>query len=360
MAGTLPHVPKTYQEAIKNPFASQWKVAMDEEFHSLITNKTWRLTTLPPGRKVIKCKWVYALKTKHDGSLDRFKARLVAKGYSQVPGVDFHETFSPTVKYDSLRIILALVASNDLHMRQFDIKTAFLYGSIQEDIYMEQVEGYVDPAWIDAVCKLLQALYGLRQSNRAWSKKMEVFLKAFGLIQAEADHCVYYSRQDGVLTIVTIFVDDGLICSNSSVRIESILKYMSDVFVTKVTDPEVYVGLHLTRDRNQRVISIDQERYIQEKIIVQYGLQDAHPITTPADPNSRLPVATNSDLLHSAESCPFLNMIGSCQSAAITTRSDIAYATNAVATSKWQGLPTTTQCNAVKRIGRYLKSTISI
>lgn len=186
---------------------------------------------------------------------------------------------------------------------------------------------------------------------------MEAFLKAFGLTQAAVDQCVYYSRQDGVITIVTIFVDDGLICSNSPARIDSILKFMSDVFVTEVTDPEVYVGLHLTRDRKQRLISIDQERYIQDKIIVQYGLQDAHPVTTPADPNSRLPVATNSDLLHSAESFPFLNMIGSCQFAAITTRSDIAYATNAVATSKRQGLPTTAQCNAVKRIGRYLKGT---
>lgn len=280
MAGTLPPVPKTYKEAINSPFASQWKAAMDEEFNSLITNKTWRLTALPPGRKVIRCKWVYALKTKPDGSIDRFKARLVAKGYSQVPGIDFHETFSPTVKYDSIRIILALVASLDLHVRQFDIKTAFLYGSIQEDIYMEQVEGYVDPKWIDAVCKILQALYGLRQSSRAWSKKMESFLIAFGLTQSTVDQCVYYSRQDGIITIVTIFVDDGLICSNSSDRIASILKFMSDVFVTKVTDPEVYVGLHLIRDRKQRTISIDQERYIQEKIVVQYGLQDAHPVTT--------------------------------------------------------------------------------
>ena len=222
---------------------------------------------------------------------------------------------------------------------------------------MEQVEGYVDPAWLDAVCQLLQALYGLRQSNRAWNKKMEAFLKAFGLSQAVVDQCVYYSRQDGVITIVTIFVDDGLICSNSPARIESILKFMSDVFVTKVTDPEVYVGLHLIRDQKQRTISIDQERYIQDKIIDQYGLRDTHPVTTPADPNSRLPADTNSALIHSTETFPFLNMIGSSQFAAITTRSDIAYATNAVATSKRQGLPTTAQCNAVKRIGRYLKGT---
>ena len=162
--------------------------------------------------------------------------------------MDFHETFSPTIKYDNLRIILALVAALDLHIRQFDIKMAFLNGGIQEEMNMDQVEGYVDPKWVEVVCKLLRALYGLRQSNRAWTKKMEALLKSFGLCQAALDHCVYYSHQDGIITIISIFVDDGLICLNSSACIDSILKFMSDVFVTKVTDPEVYVGLHLIHD----------------------------------------------------------------------------------------------------------------
>ena len=281
----------------------------------------------------------------------------MVKGCSQIPGVDFHETFSPTVKYDSLRIILALVASLDLHMQQFDIKTAFLYRSIQEEIYMEQVEGYVDQTWLEAVCQLLQALYGLRQSSRAWSQKMEGFLKAFGLIQAAVDHCVYYSHQEGIITIVTIFVDDGLICSNDPARITSILKYMSDVFVTKISDPEVYVGLHLIRDRKQRTISLDQERYIQDKIIDQYSLHDAHPVATPADHSSRIYAVMSSEVTQSLVEFPFLNMIGSCQFAAITTRCDFVFTTNVVATSKRQGLPTTAQCNAIKRIGRYLKGT---
>ena len=142
MTATLPSVPKTYQEAVTGSFAKQWIQAMNEEFDSLLTNDTWRLTPLSTGRKAIKCKWVYALKTKPDGSLKRFKARLVAKGCSQIPGVDFRQTYSPTVKYDSIRLILSLVASKDLEMRQFDIKIAFLHGSIEEEIYMHQVEGY--------------------------------------------------------------------------------------------------------------------------------------------------------------------------------------------------------------------------
>lgn len=141
------------------------------------------------------------------------------------------------------------------------------------------------------------------------------------------DHCVYSSHHDGVITIVTIFVDGGLICSNNYARIDSILKFMSDVFVTKVTAPEVYVSLHLTCDHKQRIISIDQERYIQDKIIDQYGLHDAHPVTTPIDPTSWLPVVMNFDLVQSLVNFPFFNMIGNCQFAAITSCNDIAYNT---------------------------------
>lgn len=127
---------------------------------------------------------------------------------------------------------------------------------------------------------------------------------------------------------------------------------MSDVFVTKISDPEVYVGLHMIRDRKNRTISLDQERYIQEKIVDQYGLHDAHPVATPADSSSRISAVMTSTVLQPLVEFPFLNMIGSCQFAAITTRCDIAYATNAVATSKRQGLPNTAQCHAIKRIGR--------
>ena len=144
MAGTLPSVPKTYKEAMESPLAHKWKEVCDEEFDSLLTNHTWRLTHLPEGRKAIKCKWVFALKTKPDGSLDRFKARLVAKGCSQIPGVDFKETYSPIVKYDNIRLILAIAAAKDLEMRQFDIKTGFLHGGLEEEIYMNQIEGYED------------------------------------------------------------------------------------------------------------------------------------------------------------------------------------------------------------------------
>jgi hypothetical protein len=190
----------------------------------------------------------FALKTKPDGSIECFKARLVAKGCSQMPGMDFKETFSPMVKYDSIRLILAIGAAQDLHMKQFDIKIAFLYGNVKEELYMQQIEGYEDQEHPDWVYLLLKALYGLQQANRAWHDKIATFLTKFDLQQADVDPCVYYSSIEGITTIVCIFVDDGLICSSSEDRIKSILKFMNDVFITKVSEPSIYMGLHIQRD----------------------------------------------------------------------------------------------------------------
>ena len=159
MAGTLPPVPKTYEEAVNSPHAHEWRAAMDAEFEALIANDTWELRPLPPGRQPIKCKWVYAYKTKPDGSLDHFKARLVAKCYSQTPGTDFQETFSPTVKYESIRLALAVAAITGMELRQFDITTAFLNALLHTELYMTQVPGYID---------LMQTLGVLPQESPLW------------------------------------------------------------------------------------------------------------------------------------------------------------------------------------------------
>ena len=134
--------PETYSEAMTSPESEKWRSAMEDKYMSLLKNKTWILADLPPGRKAIKCKWVYKLKTNQNGTIAKFKARLVAKGFTQIHGVDFDQTFSPVVKYESIRAILAFVAHLDMEMVQFDIRTAFLYGSLEEEIYMHQPLGY--------------------------------------------------------------------------------------------------------------------------------------------------------------------------------------------------------------------------
>ncbi|UYV82136.1 hypothetical protein LAZ67_21001087 [Cordylochernes scorpioides] len=151
--------PLNYEDAIVGQNSKQWKLAMDDEFNSLMKNQTWTYVTLPSDRKAIACKWVYKIKQNADGSNKMFKARLVAKGYSQKPGLDYGETFSPVVKFDSIRTILSLCASLDMEMIQLDVKSAFLNGDLEEELYMEQPQGYENPDFPNHVCSLQKSIY---------------------------------------------------------------------------------------------------------------------------------------------------------------------------------------------------------
>ena len=156
--------PKTYAAAMKTNQAQKWTQAMNEEYDSLLKNHTWDLVDLPPGRFIVKNKWIYKCKPKADGSIDRYKARLVAKGYSQSYGIDYDETYAPVAKADNIRTLLSIAAAEDYELVQFDIKTTFLHGDLSEDIYMDQPLGFEHPN--GKVCHLRKSLYGLKQANR--------------------------------------------------------------------------------------------------------------------------------------------------------------------------------------------------
>jgi hypothetical protein len=153
--------PLTYRKAMSRPDAKQWEIAMQEEIKSQMENGTWVLVQRPKNRKVVKCKWVYVIKP--DG---RYKARLVAKGFTQIEGIDFQETFSPVARYEAIRFLLAHTALEDWELEAMDIKTAFLYGKLDEEIYMEQPEGFAKRGQENQVCRLKKAIYGLKQASR--------------------------------------------------------------------------------------------------------------------------------------------------------------------------------------------------
>ena len=197
---------------------------MDEEMQSLQKNQTWKLASLPNGKKAIGCKWVYAMK---DGFPDknnvRYKARLVAKGYAQTEGVDYNEVFSPVVKHSSIRILLALVAQLDLELVQMDVKTAFLHGDLEEEIYMNQPDGFKVAGKEKMVCKLEKLLYGLKQSPRQWYKRFDKFMIRQKYTRSKYDHCVYLRKlQDGSFIYLLLYVDDMLIASRSQTEIEKL------------------------------------------------------------------------------------------------------------------------------------------
>jgi hypothetical protein len=178
-------------KAMRSEDASKWETTMQEEYDLLMANGTWELNTLPEGRKSIGCKWMF--RTKHDasGNIIRYKARLVEKSYSQMTGVDFDETFAPMAKFITIRLILAIAAAMDWEIHQIDVKTAFLNGVLEVVIYMNQPEGFVQNGKKHLVCKLIKALYRLKQSPRTWYQRIDSFFINEGFCRSHADHSLY-------------------------------------------------------------------------------------------------------------------------------------------------------------------------
>ncbi|KAJ0534339.1 putative RNA-directed DNA polymerase [Helianthus annuus] len=171
--------PNSYNEAIKDP---RWIEAMNNEMEALYRNNTWVVVDLPKGRKPIGCKWVYKIKYKANGEIERYKARLVAKGFNQREGIDFGETFSPVVKMVTVRIVLKLAVNNGWPLYQLDINNAFLYGSLSEEVYMSLPQGYFSNDK-NKVCKLVKSLYGLKQAPRKWNEKLTSVLVDMALFK---------------------------------------------------------------------------------------------------------------------------------------------------------------------------------
>lgn len=179
--------PRNLKEALSSSNAEEWQRAVNEEYASLQENDSWEEVDLPPNRKLLNCKWVFKLKLDKDGNISRYKARLVAKGYCQEKGIDYNETFSPVVRYESLRFLLADL---NFEIDQMDAITAFLQGDLLEDIYIKYPEGYESKN--GKVLKLKKSLYGLKQSPRMWNCKLSQALKKFGLNQSKLDPCLYH------------------------------------------------------------------------------------------------------------------------------------------------------------------------
>jgi hypothetical protein len=167
------------------------------------------------GRQAIGCKWVFKIKRHADGSIDRYKARLVAKGYSQKEGLDYKETFAPVAKFASIRTLLALAAHQDYEVHQMDVKTAFLNGDLDVDLYMQQPEGFVVAGQEELVCKLRKSIYGLKQAGRAWFEKINTALVRMDFTPLDSDHCVYVRHQGDAVLYIVLYVDDLLLIGSS-------------------------------------------------------------------------------------------------------------------------------------------------
>ena len=189
-----------------------WFNAMKEEMESMAKNQVWDLVDLPKWVVAIGCKWVYKTKTDASGNVERYKARLVAKGFTQKEGIDYHETFSPVSKKDSFRIIMVLVAHFDLELNQMDVKTTFLNGDLEEEVYMKQPEGFDDNS--QKACKLRKSIYGLKQVSPQWYIKFHKVITSYGFIENLVDQCIYLKVSGSKVIFLILYVDDILLASN--------------------------------------------------------------------------------------------------------------------------------------------------
>ncbi|KAH9753759.1 hypothetical protein KPL71_015193 [Citrus sinensis] len=309
-------ISNTFSEALRSSESDQWKLAMEEEMKSLHQNQTWELVKLPKGKKAIGNKWVY---TKKQGSPNqstpRYKAMLVAKGFAQKEGIDYNEVLSPVVKHTSIRILLALVAEYELALAQLDVKTTFLHGDLEEEIYMIQPCGFKVAGKENHVCRLIKSLYGLKQSPMQWYKRFDQFIQGQKFTRSEHDHCVYFRRLlNGAFIYLLLYVDDILIASKNKDEIERLKNQLASEFEMKDLAP------HFKLSSSSCPTSQEERDYMAR--------------------------------------VPYASVVGSLMYVMVCTRPDISQAVSMV--SRYMHNPGKNHWLAVKWILRYLYGTVDV
>jgi hypothetical protein len=353
------HVPTTYKKAMTGTDADKWRTAMASEHQSLVSNETWTLEPLPKGRKPISSKWVFALKTNDKGEITRYKARFVARGFTQVYGTDYFETYSPTTRMTTIRMLLQYVAQHNWSMRQLDVNTAYLNADIDiDDLYVNQPEGFEKAGrqGQKLYCRLKKSLYGLKQSGRNWNNTLHKALTDLGYTQSKVDACLY-TRDNGPNdhTKLVVWVDDVIIAACNTQAEQKVVNELSRKF--KIDDQgklHWFLGIRfVTQDS---AINIDQSSYIDE-LLDKYNLADCKTVPTPAATDSITALCTVVDDAEAAEvlSADYRGIVGSLLYLMVCTRPDISWIVTRL--SQYVNRPGRVHLRAAKHVLRYLKGT---
>ena len=343
--------PETFEEALDSKESSKWREAMDREIAALKENQTWKLIPLPKGAKAIPCKWVFRLKTNPDSTIDKYKARLVVKGFGQRYGIDYSQTFSPVAKLGTIRSILSVAATEQMELVQFDVSTAFLYGELEETIYMEQPEGYEDGT--TRVCELKKSLYGLKQAPRCWNKRFGTFLSKLGFMVSEADPCLYVREKNGKKLILVVYVDDGLVAATDSQDLEDFLEELKSEFKIVSKKAKYFLGFEIEKESGN--IKISQKSYAK-KILERFGFLECKPVSTPMLKSPETSQTGKDDV--KKHNFPYRQAVGALMYLMLGTRPDLAYSVGFLSRSLEN--PSTDDVARVKRVFRYIAETIDL
>jgi hypothetical protein len=341
---TVDPLPRNYEEATTSNESLYWIEAMNDEMNSLIENDVFEIIPASEAtKKPVGSRWVFTVKFNKNGAVEKYKARVVAKGYTQRYGDDYDETYCTVVHILTTRLVLNYATAKGMFMKQFDIKTAFLYGSLNEMIYLEPPDGYKQEG---KVWRLKRSLYGLKQSPRMWNTRFNDFMKTIGLSQSNYDASVFY-RTDPY-AIVLVYVDDGLVVSNDMTWIDMFMAKLQIEFKVRILDLDHYRGLEIMKTADG--IFLHQSRYVQ-RVLDQFQMGDSRPARTPyieLDPSGDVPLNSR---------VPYRSAIGCLAYLADTTRPDIAFVVNKL--SRKTTCPTQNDWKCVKQVLRYLNGTQS-
>jgi hypothetical protein len=343
--------PKTYKAACEGPHADDWKAAMDDEFQSLRENETWELVNESTVTNLLSGKWVYRLKRGADGRITRYKARWVVRGFEQEYGIDYNETFASVVRQKTYRSLFALAAIHDWEIEQMDVKTAFLYGPVNETIFVQLPPGYQQPG---KACKLRKALYGLKQAPRVWFQTLSKALAEFGFRRSQFDEAVFYKDN----MILAVYVDDILIFGPQKTKIDEVKKQLNQKFkMTDLGPCEYFLGTKVTRDRAQKKIWLSQTAYL-ERTLQNLGLTNLTPQNIPMEPGETLEPAPADFEANAEDRQWYQSVIRSLMFAMIGTRPDLAYPISKL--SRFMTNPTKEHRAAAIRVLKYVKKTLKL
>ncbi|GKV53961.1 hypothetical protein SLEP1_g60472 [Rubroshorea leprosula] len=321
---------------------------MQEELDALKKNNTWELVLCPPRANIVGSKWVFKTKLKQDGSIERFKARLATKGFSQVPGLDFDETFNPVLKPTILHLVIALATTQSWPLRQLDVKNAFLHGMLKETVYMTQPPGFVDPQYLECVCCLHRSIYELKQAPRAWFDRFTLHLLRMGFYCSQADSSLFVLQNSQATTILLLYVDDTVLTASTDELLQQIISNLSEEFALKDLRPlHYFLGIEVTKFSGGIILS--QNKYAHD-LLNQASMMEAAPISTPLAIKDTITLR-DTELV---DATSYRSIVGALQYLTVT-RIDICHAVNRVC--QFMQAPTVSHLCLVKRILRYVKGT---
>jgi transposase InsO family protein len=350
--------PTSYQEAINRPDGHMWVGALRDEALSLKKACTYTLVPRPLDRNVIGCKIVWKIKLGPNGEIIKYKARIVAKGYAQKYGVDYEDTYAPVVRYSSLRMIFSLSAHYDWEIHHMDVKSAYLNGDLEEEIYMEQPEGIPrEEGKEDWVCLLHKALYGLKQAGRTWHAKIDSTFKARGFTPLQSDMCVYIKRTENLIIIIALYVDDIVLVSSNLTELNTLKADLSASYdMEDLGEVKYLLGIEISRNRQARTITITQSAYIKgviQKHLAHSDVTDT--VSTPMSTDARYVKALGDHQANSRIIKEYQSAVGSIMFAMLCTRPDIAYSVAVL--SKYAHNPTPAHQEGIIRVLQYLRDT---